>query len=519
MRVNAHGNERRRLFRAVILFLMVVAFFATGSSLYKADEYDDILMTRDSQLVFDRFDGAINKYRELPAAPKNLVGQWVAPDGGRWIFEQNGHMGAEGRHKNYSYSLNGDILTWSCTTKVEQYQVHFYAEYTQLYLADVQSGNCVFCLQRLDHYERPVTDLTQGAGQPAGNLDVVGVGSEVIFVAGWAFDPDDVRQSAQCMVTVGGPLGAGEESMMFPADIVREDVAGVYGIDKYHGFAGTIYTGKEGKQIIYVYIQDYPSGNLVLLGYAHVDLPSIIAYDNDAGIRIWPENDLNKSEFYQTLEDDSDTGVVDYDPYSVMDWTGFTQFSQLLRNEKLLYKEPNDQMQTCPAQYFYLFNFDDDPEKELLIFAQDDWYAIHWEILDKDNDGWIWDIARDITPKPGNAGHGLLLIDDKSLHDVSSKGLVGYEADWDTYIYYENGYPHYLKSFFKTTYDYNEEDGTRSETYESEYLLNGEPITSNEFFKNVQLFTGEAVSLFDTASGSMEITEANLRWLEGMENK
>ena len=103
-----------------------------------------------------------------------------------------------------------------------------------------------------------------------------------IFVAGWAFDTDNSRETLTALVYVGGEMGS--ESAEFAGEIavnsVRNDVSQVYGVDNCHGFQGWVTTTKTGEQPIYIYIYNAKGDKVRVMSYAHtLDIkgPAVVA--------------------------------------------------------------------------------------------------------------------------------------------------------------------------------------------------------------------------------------------------
>lgn len=98
------------------------------------------------------------------------------------------------------------------------------------------------------------TPQTSTAPQVRGCLDAVTGGDNSVHVKGWAFDENDLAQSLDIHVYVGGPAGSGAPGYTVRADKTREDVDMVYpGVGEEHGFDATVAVSRTGDQPVYVY--------------------------------------------------------------------------------------------------------------------------------------------------------------------------------------------------------------------------------------------------------------------------
>ena len=127
----------------------------------------------------------------------------------------------------------------------------------------------------------------------------------------------------------------------------------------------------------------------------------------------------------------------------------------------------------------WYFDFDQDGEDEMLVWAIDDHNAYHWKLFDM-REGTVYQIAEDCGEKPGNASHNLKIMQDGSIHDYSAKAMAGYGAEWDNYIFCMDGDVHYLYGYTYFTHpnDNYKEDFVLTEAV---YTLDGEIISSEEF--------------------------------------
>ena len=117
---------------------------------------------------------------------------------------------------------------------------------------------------------------------PRGTLDVAQGGIGTFSVRGWAFDPDAPTSPLGIHVYVGGPPGSGAEGYApGTTSSPRPDVAAAYpGVGPNQGFDFSITTSKRGRQTIYVYAINQPSGNNPLIGTAEVTIgnPNPLGY-------------------------------------------------------------------------------------------------------------------------------------------------------------------------------------------------------------------------------------------------
>ena len=238
------------------------------------DDYDGILLTGNQDIAQERADELA--YEEpLPLSMSSLYGTWVAPDGGKWYFQENGYMGDTGRHMGCSFYLQDDTLSFSGPLGNETYSIKLAADNNQLFLFDKADGDCVLALDRLHLMSGGVNDLEGAAdGSPLGALDEVGAGPGVVYTGGWTFDPDTPAISSELYVCIGGTIGTGELYGPYTADLIRDALDEIFGVGRYHAFATAVYTQLSGPQTIYIYTTDYPSGNLILLGHSQIDIPA-----------------------------------------------------------------------------------------------------------------------------------------------------------------------------------------------------------------------------------------------------
>jgi surface antigen len=88
-----------------------------------------------------------------------------------------------------------------------------------------------------------------------------------VRVAGWSFDRDNVAQSIEMHVYVGGPAGtAGAEGRAFTANGGRPDVDAVHHVGAAHGLDVSFDTNKRGAQQVCLYAINIGPGGNVLLG-------------------------------------------------------------------------------------------------------------------------------------------------------------------------------------------------------------------------------------------------------------
>lgn len=90
------------------------------------------------------------------------------------------------------------------------------------------------------------------AGVIEAGIDAATGGPGSVRVAGWAFDYDAPNTPVTMHLYVGGtPDMAGVEAFnLGPADRLRTDVGGSYGVGNYHGFDKTVAVKKFGDQPI-----------------------------------------------------------------------------------------------------------------------------------------------------------------------------------------------------------------------------------------------------------------------------
>lgn len=98
------------------------------------------------------------------------------------------------------------------------------------------------------------------AYNPQGDVDIVEGQDGKIYVAGWAFDRDDVNQALDIHVYIG------QDCYILKANQGRTDVDDAFpGVGDFHGFSGTIETDQVGEKDVKIYAINVGPGSNVLL--------------------------------------------------------------------------------------------------------------------------------------------------------------------------------------------------------------------------------------------------------------
>ncbi len=121
---------------------------------------------------------------------------------------------------------------------------------------------------------RQLATLLPDNGNPIGFFDH----ADCNYAGGWVCDKDDYNRSLKVKIFADGAIGQGSLIGTVSADINRENaVAGLCGGNSKHGFNFPMPASlKDGKShSIYVYGEDFPSGNNVLLGVSNSNASSI----------------------------------------------------------------------------------------------------------------------------------------------------------------------------------------------------------------------------------------------------
>ncbi|MFA5067607.1 MAG: hypothetical protein WC466_06165 [Candidatus Izemoplasmatales bacterium] len=122
---------------------------------------------------------------------------------------------------------------------------------------------------------RQLATLLPDNGNPIGFFDH----ADCNYVGGWVCDKDDFGRSLKVKIFADGVIGQGSLIGTTFANVNRENaVAGLCGGDSKHGFNFPMPASlKDGKShSIYVYGEDFPSGNNVLLGVSNSSANSIV---------------------------------------------------------------------------------------------------------------------------------------------------------------------------------------------------------------------------------------------------
>lgn len=156
-----------------------------------------------------------------------------------------------------------------------------------------------------------------------------------------------------------------------------------------------------------------------------------------------------------------------------------------------------------PAQYFYLLDMNQDGIEELLAYGMNEWHEFHWKLFTYEN-GLAVQIAQSDSNKPGNAGHSLQVLGGCCIKDSSDKHLVGYMAEWDTYVYMSDGEINTLKEYYYQNFTDNEMiDSFKKDDME---------ISEQEFYEYLsQINTDGEIFLSEYEDGDgLEINETNI---------
>lgn len=96
-----------------------------------------------------------------------------------------------------------------------------------------------------------------------GYFDELKSDSRKIYVRGWAFDEDNLDQTVDIHVYIGGPAGSkASECHVIKANQRRTDVNDTFpGVGDYHGYNSWIRTNKTGKQPVYIYAINVGEGS------------------------------------------------------------------------------------------------------------------------------------------------------------------------------------------------------------------------------------------------------------------
>lgn len=127
------------------------------------------------------------------------------------------------------------------------------------------------------YYNHPWTGVLRENNSfhnPKGHIDSLNGGVGKINVGGWAVDEDNLSQSLEIHVYIGGPAGtSGAECHVIKANKYRIDVDNALKVGKYHGFEAEIPTSKTGRQEVYVYAINIGGGvHNPLLGHKTVTI-------------------------------------------------------------------------------------------------------------------------------------------------------------------------------------------------------------------------------------------------------
>ena len=136
------------------------------------------------------------------------------------------------------WGTNGSILTWA---------------------------NLLYCLRSSDDGISLYRSTTVvGGSNPQGCIDAISAGAGSVYVSGWAFDRDNLPESLQVNVYIGGELH------QICANVSRTDVDAYYNVGEFHGFNTSISTSKTGWQEVAIYAINIGGGDHTYLGCSTV---------------------------------------------------------------------------------------------------------------------------------------------------------------------------------------------------------------------------------------------------------
>ena len=107
---------------------------------------------------------------------------------------------------------------------------------------------------------------------PEGCLDSVEGVTGGIRVDGWAFDRDNLSESIEIHVYIGGSASPNVECHVIRANTSRPDVNKYYSCGDNHGFSSIIPTVKTGKQEVWVYAINIGNGDNLCMGSQTVNI-------------------------------------------------------------------------------------------------------------------------------------------------------------------------------------------------------------------------------------------------------
>lgn len=269
----------------IMALSIMTILILTAHTAAVADEYDNIMMTHNTELAERMAENTRNTKGFMGGELSQLYGVWAAPDGGKWYFDNNGIMGDAGRHRGKGFTFYNGILTFTGGSAPESYYIYFASDYQQLFLFELGTAKCALALSRVLSVSGGTNDLSRSVPDiPRGSLDETGVGYGFVLTSGWMYDPNTPNISSTYYVSIGNVYGLGELHGPYTANLVREDISTNHGVGRYHGYAATAYTELTGNQEVYIYTTDYPSNSIVQMAHTRVNIP-VGYYTGGNGIR------------------------------------------------------------------------------------------------------------------------------------------------------------------------------------------------------------------------------------------
>lgn len=165
------------------------------------------------------------------------------------------------------------------------------------------------------------------------------------------------------------------------------------------------------------------------------------------------------------------------------------------------------------ADYYYLFDVNQDGRDELLVWTIQD-YDYLWKLYSCDDSGTVFLLAEKQLAV-GNAGHSLEIVNGNGLLETASKGVVAYDAEWENYIYWEaNTVQNFLYNWVSKLNV--SADGEYLGTTETlSYMLNDIEISSNSGETILSKYKdADRISLSEDSDNGISITADNIQQLK-----
>lgn len=198
-------------------------------------------------------------------------------------------------------------------------------------------------------------------------------------------------------------------------------------------------------------------------------------------------------------------------------YSEYQAYAKLLTDGVYLSSSWDSQL-SYPAEYYYLFDFNQDGREELLVWTIQD-YDYLWKLFSCDDSGTVFLLAEKQL-SVGNAGHSLEIVNGNCLLETASKGVVAYDADWVNYIYWEENTVQNFLYHWLCKHNTSADGEYLGTTESCSYTLNSTEISSSigEAILSKCKYA-DSISLSEDAGNGISITAETIQKLNSFWNE